>query len=86
MLQRAEHRWQTSGRISGGEELASKRTEQIEHFNQSMQNRDQRAAANKAAEKAALEAALEAARGDPITNAINRVNGIAEQDMFPLYV
>lgn len=65
---------------------ASKRTEQIEHFNRSMQNRDQRAAANKAAEKAALEAALEAARGDPITNAINRVNGIAEQDMFPLYV
>jgi hypothetical protein len=65
---------------------SSLRTEQIEHFNQSMQNKDQRAAANKAAEKAALEDALKKAQVDPITNAINRVNGIAEQDMFPLYV
>ena len=45
-----------------------------------MRNRDQRAAAAAAAAEAAQ------AQGDPITDAINRTNGIAEQDMFPLYV
>jgi hypothetical protein len=60
---------------------SSKRTEHIASFKASMRNRDQRAAA---AAEAAAEAAQ--AQGDPITDAINRTNGIAEQDMFPLYV
>jgi hypothetical protein len=59
---------------------ASKRTEHIESFTRSIRNRDQRAAAAEAAAEASQ------AQGDPIADAINRTNGIAEQDMFPLYV